>query len=100
MNAGIQSSPTSKARGKHPDRRSFLGLDAVGGAVVVAGSFELSTPFSVNPKYVLNTPSQGWRHADMMIVVTSDGKLFHASGCPFIHDKTHIRTIVGQRGTE
>ena len=33
---------------------------------------------------------------DMMVVVSSDGKLFHASGCPFIHDKAHVRTIVAR----
>jgi len=31
--------------------------------------------------------------ADMMVVVTDDGKMFHAAGCPFIHDKAHLRTI-------
>jgi len=25
--------------------------------------------------------------------VTDDGKTFHAAGCPFIHDKAHLRTI-------
>jgi len=31
--------------------------------------------------------------ADMMVVVTDDGKTFHAAGCRFIHDKAHLRTI-------
>jgi hypothetical protein len=29
----------------------------------------------------------------MMVVVSADGKAFHAAGCPFIHDKAHIQTI-------
>src|ERR1019366_3074861 len=30
---------------------------------------------------------------DMIVVVSADGKAFHAAGCPFIHDKAHIQTI-------
>ena len=33
---------------------------------------------------------------DMMVVVSTGGKLFHAAACPFIHDNAHIRTIVAQ----
>ena len=33
---------------------------------------------------------------DMMVVVSTDGKTFHAAGCPFIHDKAHIRTIAAR----
>jgi hypothetical protein len=32
----------------------------------------------------------------MMVVISSDGKLFHASGCPFIHDKAHVRTVAAR----
>ena len=31
---------------------------------------------------------------DLMVVVSDEGKIFHASGCPFIHDKVHTRTLV------
>jgi L-fuculose-phosphate aldolase len=48
---------------------------------------------------LLMTPKsvcKGFMTPDMMVVVSSDGKIFHASGCPFIHDKAHVRTIVAR----
>ena len=33
---------------------------------------------------------------DMLVVVSTDGKTFHAAGCPFIHDKAHIQTIAAR----
>jgi len=80
-------------------RRRFLGwMVAAAAGVVVAGGFELSR------SSVFRQPELRSEHAqpgkgvppDMMVVVSSDGKLFHASGCPFIHDKTHVRTIVAR----
>jgi Putative zinc-finger len=82
-----------------PSRRRFLGwMVAAAAGVVVAGGFELSR------SSIFRHPELRSEHAqpgngvppDMMVVVSSDGKIFHASGCPFIHDKTHIRTIVAR----
>jgi putative zinc finger protein len=82
-----------------PTRRRFLGwMVAAAAAVVVAGSFELSR------SSVFRQPDLRSEHAqpgngvppDMMVVVSSDGKLFHASGCPFIHDTAHVRSIVAR----
>lgn len=82
-----------------PTRRRFLGwMVAAAAAVVVAGSFELSR------SSVFRQPELRSKHAqpgngvppDMMVVVSSDAKIFHASGCPFIHDKAHVRTIVAR----
>ena len=82
-----------------PSRRRFLGwMVAAAAGVVVAGGYELSR------SSVFRQPALRSEHAqpgngvppDMMVVVSSDGKLFHASGCPFIHDKTHVRTIVAR----
>ena len=82
-----------------PTRRRFLGwMVAAAAAVVVAGGFELSRTS------IFRQPELRSEHAqpgngvppDMMVVVSSDGKLFHASGCPFIHDKAHVRTIVAR----
>jgi hypothetical protein len=82
-----------------PTRRRFLGwMVAAAAAVVVTGSFELRR------SSVFRQPELRSEHAqpgngvppDMMVVVSSDGKLFHASGCPFIHDKAHVRTIVAR----
>ena len=82
-----------------PTRRRFMGwMVAAAAAVVVAGSFELSR------SSVFSQPKLRSEHAeagngvppDMVVVVSSDGKIFHASGCPFIHDKAHVRTIVAR----
>jgi hypothetical protein len=82
-----------------PTRRRFMGwMVAAAAAVVVAGGFELSR------SSVFSQPKLRSEHAeagngvppDMMVVVSSDGKIFHASGCPFIHDKAHVRTIVAR----
>jgi hypothetical protein len=82
-----------------PSRRSFLGwMVAAAAAALVAGSFELGRSSASS------RPEQRSEHAqpgtgvppDMMVVVLSDGKLFHASGCPFIHDKAHVRTIAAR----
>lgn len=82
-----------------PTRRSFLGwMVAVAAAILVAGSIELGK------SSVFAQPELRSEHAqpgsgvppDMMVIVSSGGKIFHASGCPFIHDKAHIRTIVAR----
>jgi len=77
-------------------RRGFLGwMVAAAAAVLVAGIFELGR------SSVFSHPELRSEHAqpgsgvppDMMVVVSADGKTFHAAGCPFIHDKAHIQTI-------
>ncbi|MGA8150123.1 MAG: zf-HC2 domain-containing protein [Terriglobales bacterium] len=80
-------------------RRGFLGwMVAAAAAVLVAGSFELAKssifsraePRSQQAQYGNSVPP------DMMVVISTDGKIFHVAGCPFIHDKAHIRTIVAR----
>ncbi len=77
-------------------RRGFLGwMVAAAAAVLVAGGFEASR------SSILSRPELRSEHAqpgtgvppDMLVVVSTDGKTFHAAGCRFIHDKAHIRTI-------
>ena len=82
-----------------PTRRGFLGwMVAAAASVVVAGTFGLSR-FSNFSKPNLRSehaqPATGVP-PDMMVVVSTDGKLFHASACPFIHDKAHVRTIAAR----
>jgi hypothetical protein len=36
----------------------------------------------------------------MLVVVSTDGKTFHAAGCPFIHDKAHIQTIAAREACD
>jgi hypothetical protein len=78
------------------NRRSFLGwMVAAAASVLVAGSFEVAR------SSVFGRPELRSDHAqpgtgvppDMIVVVSADGKTFHAAGCPFIHDKAHIQTI-------
>jgi hypothetical protein len=81
----------------HPSRRGFLGWMVAATAAVLAASI-----FEVAKSSVLNQGEPRSEHAqsgagvppNMMVVVSEEGKLFHASGCPFIHDKAHLRTVV------
>jgi len=82
-----------------PTRRGFLGwMVAATAAVVVVGSFEFAR------SSIFGQPDLRSEHAqpavgvppDMMVVVSTEGKLFHAVACPFIHDKAHVRTIVAR----
>ena len=80
-------------------RRNFLGwMVATAAAVLVAGSFELgrSSVFSHSELRSEHAQPGTGVPPDMMVVVSTDGKTFHAAGCPFIHDKAHLRTIAAQ----
>lgn len=83
----------------HSSRRGFFGwMVAAAAAVLVAGAFEVSR------SSVFSRPEPRSEHAqpgsgvppDLMVLVSTDGKTFHASGCPFIHDKAHVRTIAAR----
>jgi len=84
-------------------RRSFLGwMVAAAAAVLVVGSFEAGS------SSVFSRPGLRSEHAqpatgvppDMMVVVSEDGKTFHAAGCRFIHDKAHLRTIAAREALQ
>ncbi len=77
-------------------RRSFFGwMVAAVAAMVIAGGFEVAR------SSVFSRPQPRSEHAqlasgvppDLMVVVYPEGKTFHVSTCPFILDKTHLRTI-------
>lgn len=79
-----------------PGRRTFLGwVVAAAASVLVAGAIEVAR------SSVFGRPSLRSEHArasnhvpsDMMVIVAEDGKTFHVAGCPFIHEKTRLRTI-------
>ena len=81
------------------NRRTFLGwMVAAAAAVFVAGSFEIarSSAFGRPQLRSEHALSGSGVPPDMMVVVSAEGKLFHASACPFIHDKVHARTIVAR----
>lgn len=80
-------------------RRGFLGWMVVAAAaVLVAGGFEVAR------SSVFGQPELRSEHAqpgsgvppDLLVVVSTDGKIFHAPGCTFIHDKAHIQTIAAR----
>jgi hypothetical protein len=80
-------------------RRGFLGwMVEAAAAVLVAGRFEAAR------SSVFSHPELRSEHAqpgagvppDMLVVVSTDGKTFHAPGCAFIHDKARIQTIAAR----
>jgi hypothetical protein len=79
-----------------PSRRSFFGW-----AVAAAASLLIGGGIEVARSSAFSRPSLRSDHAhpsnrvppDMMVIVADDGKTFHVAGCPFIHDKTRLRTI-------
>lgn len=74
---------------------AFGWLVAAVAAVLVVGSFEVANSSSfIHPtlRSKLAEPATGVP-SDLMVVVSADGKTFHAAGCPFIHDKAKLRTI-------
>ena len=74
---------------------AFGWMVAVTAAGLVVGGFE------VGSSSVFTRPELRSEHAhpgsgvpaQMMVVVSGDGKTFHAPGCRFIHDKTKLRTV-------
>ena len=79
-----------------PSRRTFLGWAvAAAASIFVAGGIELAR------SSVFRRPNLRSEHArasnrvppDMMVIIAEQGKTFHVTGCPFIHDKTRLRTI-------
>ena len=77
-------------------RRGFLGwVVAAAASMLVAGGIEVAR------SSVFRHPDLRSEHArtssrvppDMMVIVADDGKTFHVAGCPFIHDKSKLRTI-------
>jgi hypothetical protein len=64
-------------------------------AVLIAGSFEVGSSYSFAPPELRSQHAQPGAGvpADLMVVVSEDGKTFHTAGCRFIHDKARLRTI-------
>jgi hypothetical protein len=87
----------------HRCRRSFLGwMVAAAATVVVVGGFEVarsSVTSHTGPRSEHAQPGTGVP-PDMLVLVSTDGKTFHASGCPFIHDKAHLRTIAAREALQ
>ena len=80
-------------------RRGFLGwMVAAAAAILVAGSFEVARSSAFNRPELRSEHAQPGAGVppDMLVVVSTEGKTFHAAGCPFIHDKAQLRTIAAR----
>ena len=80
-------------------RRGFLGwMVAAAAAVLVAGSFEVARSSVSSHRELRSEHAQHGAGVppDMLVLVSTGGKIFHAAGCRFIHDKTHIQTITAR----
>lgn len=80
-------------------RRGFFGwMVAAAAAVLVAGVVE------VGKSSIFSRPDLRSQQAnpgsgippEMAVVVSTDAKLFHRRGCPFIHDKAHLQTLTAR----
>jgi len=80
-------------------RRSFLGwMVAAAAGVVLVGGFEAARSSSFGHRELRSEHAHQGAGVppDMMVLVSSDGKVFHVAGCPFIHDKAHVRTMIAR----
>lgn len=77
-------------------RRGFLGwMVAAAAACLAFGAFEVtrSSAFHVQQlRSELAKPGKGVP-PQMLVVVSEEGKLFHAPGCDYIREKTGLRTL-------
>jgi hypothetical protein len=78
-------------------RGTFFGwLVAAAAAVLIIGSFEVANSAAFIRPALRSEHAQPAAIAippDMLVVVSADGKTFHAAGCEFIHEKSKLRTI-------
>jgi hypothetical protein len=84
-------------------RRSFFGwLVAAAAGVLVAGAFEAARSSGFGAPQLRSEHARASGHVppDMLVIVAEDGKTFHVAGCPFIHDKSHLRTITARQAEQ
>jgi hypothetical protein len=72
-------------------------LVPVAALVLIAGGLRVANSLTAGPELKSEhaQPGQGIP-PDMMVVVTSDAKLFHVAGCGFIHNKQTERTLTAR----
>jgi hypothetical protein len=83
------------------NRRTFLGwMVAAAAGVLVVGGFEAvrSSTSGRSPEQLRSEHAQPRAGVppDLVVLASSEGKLFHVAGCTFIHDKAHVRTMVAR----
>jgi hypothetical protein len=75
---------------------------AAAAGVLVVGAFEAARSSSFGGSF--GNRDMRSEHAqpgagvppDLVVLASSEGKLFHVAGCTFIHDKAHVRTMVAR----
>jgi putative zinc finger protein len=94
---GFSSRLHRKIEQNMPRRRSVAWgwMVAVAAAAMVLGIFEVGDTSPANHELSRAPMSQHGKGvpADLLVVVTDEGKTFHVPGCRFIHDKAHERTM-------
>ena len=73
--------------------QEFTGVAEKTALITIGGVAGRSSAFNTPLRSEHAKPAVVPVPGDMMVVVTDDGKTFHAAGCRFIHDKAHLRTI-------
>jgi hypothetical protein len=80
-------------------RRRFLGwMVAAAAASLVAGVIEVARASKFSRPELRSEQAQPGNKVppDMQVVISKDGRIFHRSGCPFIHDKTRVETMTAR----
>ena len=77
-------------------RRGFLGwIGAAAATVLLAGIFEMNKASNSSQTSVRSQHAQPAADVppDMLVVVSTEGKIFHRPGCKFILDKENTKTL-------
>jgi len=81
-------------------RSAFGYLVAIAAAALLVGTFAITKSSATQPQLRSEHAQPGKNiPADLMVVAAEDGKTFHVSGCPFIHDKAKLRLIPSREAT-
>lgn len=76
-------------------------LVPVAAMALIAGGLKLTNRslFHAPPKSILAQPANDVP-PELQVVVSNGSKLFHAAGCPFIHDKNSERTMTAKEAMQ
>jgi hypothetical protein len=78
-------------------------LVPVAALALIAGGLRLANSVTRTPPLKVQHAQPGHQVPPDLVVVVStdtDSKLFHAAGCPFIHDKDKVRTLTAKEAIE
>ncbi len=76
-------------------------LVPIAAMAVIIGGYKLTTAFTFRPpaKSILAVPASNIPQ-DLKVVVSNGSRLFHAPGCPLIHDKASERSLTAKEAIE